>query len=163
MNLSENFTLDELCASDAAVKLKIDNKPGEIETKNLARLAKEILQPARNELQKSIYVTSGYRCPKLNKAVGGAGSSQHVYGEAADIVVRNKNGQDTRAMKALFAILATKTKFGQLIWEYNGSWIHVSVPSSRLRTNGQILAIFTVGKRTSTIDITKTWKSYIGY
>lgn len=129
--LSKNFSLEELIASNTAKAKKIDNTPSEQIKKNLERLAKEVLQPIRDKYGHPITVTSGYRCPKLNAAVGGVKNSQHLTGEAADI-------KCTATSKAtLFKIIKTmidnkELKVGQLIWEYGTkkepNWIHVSLP-----------------------------------
>src|SRR5690606_40093523 len=88
MRLSTNCTLDELIRSDTAKKkgyLEQYNPPKEA-IENLRRLVENVLQPARDRLGESITVTSGYRCDRLNKALGGAASSQHRLGQAGDLV-----------------------------------------------------------------------------
>ena len=89
---SKNFTYEELVNSATAKRLKIDNTPNEEQKEKLKRLAVEILQPIRDKYGKPIVVTSGFRCAKLNNAVGGAKTSQHCKGEAADI----RSVSDTR-------------------------------------------------------------------
>ena len=101
----------------------------------IRRLCKEILQPIRDKYGHAITVTSGYRCPKLNAAIGGVKSSQHLLGEAADI-------KCTATSKAkLFNIIkdmikSGEIKVGQLIWEYGTkkepNWIHVSLPYKKV-------------------------------
>ena len=71
MKLTDNFTLEELIKSSTATKLNIDNNPTEEITSNLLELSTKILQPIRNVYGKPIVISSGYRCTKLNKAVGG--------------------------------------------------------------------------------------------
>ena len=118
-----HFSLNEFIKSDVATSKKIDNTPDEAAASNLLALIYNILEPARKILQAPIIVTSGYRCPKLNKAVGGVENSQHMKGEAADLVCSK------RADKlALFEILRTMD-VDQLLYETNKSgtqWIHVS-------------------------------------
>ena len=111
----------EFTQSDIAKKNGIDNTPDELTWQRIHELRDYVLNPAREQLGKPIYITSGYRSPKLNNLVGGASNSQHVTGEAADITTRNlaRNRQ-------LFAILAAMNNFDQLIWEKGGEWIHVS-------------------------------------
>ena len=140
--LSANFSLEELTASATAKAKKIDNTPSLEVKKNLERLCKEVLQPIRDKYGRAITVTSGYRSPKLNAAVGGVKNSQHVLGQAADI-------KCTATSKAyLFnlireMILKREIKVGQLIWEYGTkkepNWIHVSLPGNK--TN-QILYLY---------------------
>ena len=73
--ITKNFTLSELVASDTATRMGIDNSPDEEVVKKLRLLATSILQPLRDRYGKPITVTSGYRCSKLNKAVGGVSTS----------------------------------------------------------------------------------------
>ena len=115
------FADSEFTRSDTAQRLGIDNTPDENTWAKIHELRNYVLNPAREALGKPIYITSGYRSPQLNKAVGGASNSQHVTGEAADITTKNhaRNQQ-------LFAILVQMGNFDQLIWEKGGEWIHVS-------------------------------------
>ena len=83
--ISKNFTLDELTASATAKQQHIINAPGVDEVCNLCALVHHVLQPLRDAMGEAIKIGSGYRCPQLNKAVGGVSNSQHVKGEAADI------------------------------------------------------------------------------
>lgn len=120
---TEHFSLAELCASDVAKTQKIDNTPTVEAVKNLCNLMTEVLEPARDKLGVPIIVTSGYRCPRLNAAVGGVKSSQHLMGQAADLVCAKLEDK-----KRLFEILA-KMDIDQLLWETNSKgtqWIHVS-------------------------------------
>jgi hypothetical protein len=91
---------------------------------SLTALIEKVLDPLREAYGKPIIVTSGYRCEKLNKAVGGAASSQHVKGEAADI----RSVQDTpeENKKPFDLIVKLGLPFDQLINEYNYDWVHVS-------------------------------------
>lgn len=126
MNITENFAYDELIHSSTALKKKIDNTPSDEEKENLIRLTKEILQPIRTKYGKPITITSGFRCEKLNKAVGGVKTSQHLKGEAADIICENN--------KELWNVIVEMVKnneitVGQLINEKKLSWIHISLPT----------------------------------
>ena len=83
----------------------------------------EVLEPARCQLGAPVIVTSGYRCPALNKAVGGVGNSQHMMGQAADLVCSKYEDK-----RRLFDILSGMD-IDQLLWETNSKgtqWIHVS-------------------------------------
>ena len=85
MKLTEHFTLEEFERSATAARLHIDNRvPAEL-VPNLKRLCELVLEPLREHFQEAVYVTSGYRCPQLNNAVGGVHNSQHMRGEAVDI------------------------------------------------------------------------------
>lgn len=125
-----NFTLEELVRSDTAKRLNLDNTPDQDSLAKLGRLAREILQPVRNRWEKPITVTSGYRSRAVNKAVGGVATSQHMSGEAADIVCDNNRGL-YRLMKQM--IKDGEITVGQLLDENNGSWIHVSLPNAKWR------------------------------
>ena len=107
---------------------KIDNTPTTEVQLNLIKLVDKVLDPLRIAYGKPIKVNSGYRCPKLNKAVRGSATSQHVLGQAADITGGNKTEN-----KIIFDLIKSlKLPFDQLIWENGGAWVHVSYgPRSR--------------------------------
>lgn len=121
------FTIQELCKSATAAAKGIDNTPTPEATGHLADLVSAILDPVREKWGKPIRVTSGYRCPALNKAVGGTPSSQHLRGEAADITAGNK--KDNQALYEL--IKSSGLDFDQLIDEKNFTWLHVSYTTTR--------------------------------
>ena len=85
MKLTEHFTLAEFERSATAARLHIDNRVPAGLVPNLQRLCELVLEPLREHFQEAVYVTSGYRCPQLNSAVGGVHNSQHMRGEAVDI------------------------------------------------------------------------------
>lgn len=116
MQLTKNFSLAELTATSTG----IDNTPTQDVIKSLLALAGNVLQPARERYGRAITVNSGYRSPAVNKRVGGAASSQHMTGQAADITAGSKEEN-----RKLFAILETMD-YDQLIDERDMSWIHVS-------------------------------------
>lgn len=127
MKITENFTFEELIHSAYAERYHIKNLPNEEEIKKLNQLALDILQPIRNEFNAPIKVTSAYRSKAVNKGVGGSPTSQHVKGEAADITSKDN--------KQLFSLIIRliknhKIEVGQLINEYDFSWIHISLPTS---------------------------------
>ena len=119
------FTIKELSASSEARRMGIDNTPTPVASANLARLVEAVLDPLRERYGYPIMVSSGYRCPRLNKAVDGKATSQHLKGEAADIYVGNAKD---KAM--LFAMIYYLLPYDQLIWERGNdeapAWIHVS-------------------------------------
>lgn len=135
MRATPDFTLDELIRSATAERLGIDNLPPPEEMDNLRLLAIKILQPLRDAWQRPIIVTSGYRSPALNKALGGARNSQHLYGEAADIQSATRSPEDNQKLFALASALVRDgtIEVGQLIDEYAYQWIHISLPTPRLR------------------------------
>ena len=79
------FKKEELSHSDTAVSLGIDNTPSKEHVANLERLVAHVLDPLRESWGGPICVSSGYRCPMLNKEVGGVEGSYHTRGMAADI------------------------------------------------------------------------------
>lgn len=123
--ISKNFTLDELTASATAKQMHIINAPGVDEVCNLCALVHHVLQPLRTAMQEPIKIGSGYRCPQLNKAVGGVPNSQHIKGEAADLCI---DGDKAKGRKWITWIM-NHCDFDQLIWEHNAKgtyWVHVS-------------------------------------
>lgn len=115
------FTLKELTRSDTATKNKIDNTPTDDAVKNLTALVDNVLDPLRGMYGKPIYISSGYRCTALNKAVGGVPGSQHKTGQAADI---NQRSREENAR--IFKLIEENLDFDQLLWENGGQWVHVS-------------------------------------
>ena len=85
-----HFTLSELKKSATADKLGINNSIPLSIIPNIEILINQVLDPIREYMNEPIYVNSGYRCPLLNKAVGGVAGSQHVLGQAADITTRSR-------------------------------------------------------------------------
>jgi len=124
--LSKNFALEEFTRSTTANKKGISNQPGPAEIANLAALVQNVLQPLRDAVGFPINITSGYRSPMLNQAIGGATNSQHTKGQAADLV-----SQDNAK---LFNTIMTTLPFDQLIWEAGNDsqpeWVHVSFKPS---------------------------------
>ena len=126
MQLSKNFSLSEFTYSETAKKLGINNNAPSNIVEKLRILCIECLQPIRDKYGKSITISSGYRCEKLNNAIGGSKTSQHCLGEAADIIAGDK-----KINKILFdLIINSGVPFDQLIWEKgdkNGpDWVHIS-------------------------------------
>lgn len=119
--MMKHFTIGELCASTTADARGIKNTPMLQETGNLKALADNVLDPLREWYGKPIYVNSGYRCPQLNRMVGGKPTSQHLKREAADITAGSKEEN-----RKLFDYIRANLTFDQLIDEKNFSWVHVS-------------------------------------
>lgn len=123
------FSINELTRSATAARKGIDNTPTAEVSYSLQLLVHYILDPLRKAWGAPIIVTSGYRCPKLNKVVGGAKTSQHVLGQAADIRTVSDNPKENRRLLDLIVKLGLP--YDQLINEYpdsngNPDWIHVS-------------------------------------
>lgn len=121
------FTIEELIKSSTARRKGIPNLPNGEQKENLIALVDNVLDPLRELWGKPIIVTSGFRCAKLNRAVGGVTKSQHTKGQAADIrTVENT----TMANKQLFDVaMRSGLPFDQLIDEYGYNWIHISFNS----------------------------------
>ena len=136
---TKNFSYDELIASSTAKRLGLDNTPTEKEKEKLRELAEYILQPIRDAWRAPIIVNSAFRSEAVNKAVGGVSNSQHRLGEAADITIggRERNRKLFNFIQKL--IQKGDIYVGQLIDEYNYSWIHVSLPRTNGKPNNQIL------------------------
>ena len=119
---SDFFTLEELTKSSTAKRLKIDNTPNAEILKNLQYGVDMVLDPLRRIIQKPIIITSGYRCEKLNKAVGGVSNSWHQQGNAADIHIA-----DEENAREIFKILKTLPSVDTILFEHssNSQWIHV--------------------------------------
>ena len=123
--ISKNFTLEELRDSSTARKLGIVNAPGVDEVCALCALVHHVLQPLRDAMNEPIKIGSGYRCERLNQAVGGVSNSQHVKGEAADLCIDG----DLAKGKKWFEWIKAHCEFDQLIMEHNSKgsyWVHVS-------------------------------------
>lgn len=126
--ISKNFTLEELCASDTAKAKGIRNVPDTQQTLNLCALVHKVLQPLRDIYGGQVKIGSGFRCPALNKAVGGVSNSQHMKGEAADLCIDG----DINKGKRWIEIIRALGDYDQLIWEHNAKgsyWVHVSYRS----------------------------------
>lgn len=149
-NLSRNFTLSEMLKSNTANRWGFEEQytPPIQVVDNLKELCIHVLQPIRDLIGRPIKITSAYRCPRVNAKVGGASkkvggkviqTSQHVYGQAADIEVwvdgLEANGILVSAIKELMA--DPKFEFDQCILEYgtlkNPSWIHLSYSKNNNR------------------------------
>lgn len=122
MNLSPNFTLEELTYSEIANRKGLDNSPTEEVKANLTRLAR-FLEEVRRVLGRPILINSAYRSVKVNEAVGSKPTSQHCLGCAADIRVAGLTPDDIVKL-----ILKSNIEYDQVIREFD-SWVHISIPS----------------------------------
>lgn len=125
MKLSPNFSLAEFETSQTAARRGIENKVPQRYIPRIKALCRNVLQPLRDHLGRPVVVTSGYRCGLLNTAIGGATRSQHLYGEAADIIAVGLSITD------LFeTIIELDLPYDQVIDEF-GKWVHVSHRANR--------------------------------
>lgn len=133
-----NFPIEELTRSKKATQLKIDNTPGPTELENLQILIAG-LEQVRALLNTNMYISSGYRSPALNKAVGGAKDSDHMKGLAADFTAP-AFGKPAQIVKA---IAASDIQFDQVIFENKDSvWVHIGFGPPKRR---QVLTIDKLG------------------
>ena len=139
MQLSKNFTLEELIESQSARRNVITEQftPSHAVIENLRKLCENLLQPLRDGIGKPIKISSGYRCKRLNKKIGGAPNSEHIEGKAVDIQAVGYTN------KELFDYIKKNMNYRQLIWEYGTkeepAWVHVSWDKNDLKK--QILYI----------------------
>jgi hypothetical protein len=120
-----HFTIQELYASATAKAKGIDNTPNLQQVINLVYLAAYVLEPLRVAMNEPIKIGSGFRCQKLNKAVGGVYNSQHMKGQAADLCIDG----DLEKGRRWFNYIRDHLPFDQLIMEHNSKgtyWVHVS-------------------------------------
>ena len=120
----KHFKFIEMISSAKASEFQIDNFPNDCNIIDNIINTMEKLDAIREEYGMPLYITSGYRCPELNKKVDGKEKSQHLNGQAADI-----NLGSTEKNRAFFNWLACNkdsVEFDQLIDESHFSWVHVS-------------------------------------
>ena len=148
MQLSEHLSLAEVTKSDTAKRRGVSNMPTEAHIANFKLLAENIFEPIRNHFGKPIFISSGYRSAELNKAIGGAASSQHCQGEAIDIDMDGRPGGVTNKM--VFDFIKENLNFDQLIWEFgtatNPDWVHVSYESTGKQRKQVLRAVRNGGK-----------------
>lgn len=144
MNLSENFTVTEFTKSQTAARLGIDNMPTSEHLENAKRLFENVVQKVRDHFGATT-INSGYRGAALNKAVGGAATSQHCNGEAADIEVPGTSNYDVASW------IESNCDYDQLILEAAkrddpaAGWVHVSYKQAGNRKQS-LTAVFVNGK-----------------
>jgi len=165
MKLSEHFNLEEFTKSSTAEKHKINNTPSAQHLSNLKAVVDTILEPVRKHFNKPIKINSGYRGPELNKAVGGASSSQHCNGEAVDFEIEgipNKTVADW---------VTENLPFDQCILEFynpkegaNSGWVHVSYKKTGQNRKQKLIAekdgTKTVYKPVNDFDATNDYNKY---
>jgi len=145
MNLTANFSLHELTKSEVALRLNIDNTPSEAEIEALRLLAEKVLQPVRDHYGVGVKVNSGYRSPETNQAAGGAKTSDHCLGRAADIEIPGIPNAE------LAQWIMDNLEYTQLILEFytpgipDSGWVHVSYDPNNLKKQ-ELTAMKVAGK-----------------
>jgi len=127
MRLSKNFTLPEIIHSNTAKRLGINNAPNKEHLKNMQVLVRDLIQPMRDVLG-PIRISSGYRNPELNRAIGGSSKSQHCKGEALDLQYWSKGKMCNKEIYDW--VIKSRIEFDQMINEFDFSWIHISLKSN---------------------------------
>ena len=132
MKLSEHFSLSEFTRSATAKARGWKNEPSMAEVEWLRYLCVKVLEPLRTQIDRPIYISSGYRCPRLNAAVGGVDKSQHQYGQAADIRILSAE-DGARIMKYLRQNPHVSKALYERSKSNGGRWIHVAVAAVPVR------------------------------
>jgi hypothetical protein len=127
VQIGKYYKLEEFTDSQTATRFGLDNTPDANAVEALRALCANVLDPLREMLGRPIRITSGYRAPRVNRAIGGSPNSQHMAGEAADIKV-----DGLTAAQLFDFIRASDLPFDQLILEF-GRWAHVSYSTSQRR------------------------------
>ena len=121
------FSIEELTKSATAKRLGIDNTPSDKIKKNLTLFIEKVLDPIREDWGSPIIVSSGYRCPELNKAVGGANTSGHQYGYCADLQVKGGMKKIRELADFIFKWMKDHNmKWDEILFEQSGgvTWLH---------------------------------------
>ena len=149
--ISKHVSYKEGVYSNTATRKGIDNTPNTEQKANMEKIAQNIFEPLRQWAGGPIKINSFFRCPELNKAIGGSSKSQHCKGQAIDIddtfgVVSNAD---------MYAWIKNHLDFDQMIWEFgddnNPNWVHVSYVSHKENRNRCLKAYRENGKTKYTI------------
>lgn len=145
MKIGKNISYNQAIKSDTAIRLGIDNTPSATAVEAMTLLCEKVIDPLY-EVFPSMTFNSFYRSPKLNTAIGGSATSQHVRGEAIDL-----DSKDNAFNKAIFDYIVNNLDFDQVIAEYGNDkqpdWVHISFKKTGNRK--QVLrAIKVKGKTT---------------
>jgi hypothetical protein len=144
--ISKHISYKEGVYSNTATRRGIDNTPSAEQKANMEKIAQNIFEPLRQWVGGPIKINSFFRCPELNKAIGGSSKSQHCKGQAIDIddtfgVVSNAD---------MYAWIKNHLDFDQMIWEFgddnNPNWVHVSYVSHKENRNRCLKAYREDGK-----------------
>lgn len=144
--LGNFFWLSEFLRSDLATRRGLANVPDAAALANLRMVLAPGMERVRNALGVPVQITSGFRAPALNAAVGGAKTSQHVLGQAADFIAPTFG--TARAITRYLLARWPDLRFDQLIFE--GTWVHISFVADQANARGDVLtAHFTAGAPTT--------------
>ena len=144
--ISKHISYKEGIKSNTAMRLNIDNSPGEYHLGNMNAVAINVFEPLREWVNGPIKINSFYRSVALNKAIGGSSRSQHCEGRAMDI-------DDTFRYKTnaeMYEYIKENLSFDQMIWEFgtdkNPDWVHISYVSEEQNRNRCLKATRINGK-----------------
>jgi len=144
--ISEHISYKEGVRSNTATRKGIDNTPNDEQLSCMEKIAEEVFEPLRTYVGGPIKINSFFRCPELNKAIGGSSKSQHCKGQAIDI--DDTFGRCTNA--EMYHFIKENLDFDQMIWEFgnddNPDWVHVSYVSSEDNRNRCLKAYKENGK-----------------
>ena len=144
--ISEHISYKEGVRSNTATRRGIDNTPNDEQLSCMEKIAEEVFEPLRAYVGGPIKINSFFRCPELNKAIGGSSKSQHCKGQAMDI--DDTFGRCTNA--EMYHFIKENLDFDQMIWEFgnddNPDWVHVSYVSSEDNRNRCLKAYKENGK-----------------
>lgn len=148
MKLSAHFTLEELTASHTAVRKGIDNTPSPEVVLNLKMMLCPVLESIRGLFWAPVHISSAFRCNALNRVIGGADTSKHKDGLAADF-----NVEGFTPLQVAKKIAESDIEFDQLIFE--GTWVHIGLSYEKPRRQC-LMCTFPSGRATYTeVDFTK--------
>lgn len=136
--LSPHFTRREMTGSETATRLEIDNTPPPTAEHNLARLCNDYLEPIR-AWAGPLRISSGYRCPELNRAIGGSVTSAHMDGRAADFEPLSPELSLRRVV--FWLVNESGLDFDQVIYEF-GAWVHIGIAQLGQKPRREALIIF---------------------
>jgi hypothetical protein len=146
MKISTHISNREAIRSTTAIRLGIDNTPGDSELQNMKLIAEKIFEPLRKYVGGPIKINSFFRNPDLNRAVGGSKKSQHCQGRAIDL----DDSFGVMPNATMFNWIQDHCDYDQMIWEfgdeYNPAWVHVSYVSPEKNRNRCLKAYREDGK-----------------
>ena len=144
--ISKHISYREGTLSTTAIRLGIDNTPNDEQLNILELISEKIFEPLRQWVGGPIKINSFFRCPDLNKAIGGSSKSQHCHGQAMDI--DDNYGHATNA--EMYHWVKDNLDFDQMIWEFgdddNPAWVHISYVSPEDNRNRCLKAYRVNGK-----------------
>ena len=144
--ISKHISYKEGVYSNTATRRGINNTPNDEQLNNMETVAEEIFEPLRAYVNGPIKINSFFRCPELNKAIGGSSKSQHCRGQAIDI--DDTFGYMTNA--EMYYFIKEHLDFDQIIWEFgsddNPDWVHISYVSPGKNRNRCLKAYREDGK-----------------